>query len=101
LGQAPPISADAEALAGSHSPDETKAADGELEEDVKLSSLRGTFGTEESIHSLISWTTRKDYPTYIGISLSVKNWVGSDFHEIEFWEDTAEHIQFAHTAKDT
>jgi hypothetical protein len=42
---------------------------------------------------LAHWTT-----TWIGISLPIKNWAGGDFHEIQFWEDPAESIQFEHTA---
>jgi hypothetical protein len=60
--------------------------------------LRGLSCSDEDTHKLVSWATRKDYPTWIGISLPIKNWVGEDYHEIQFWEDTAEPIQFAHTA---
>jgi hypothetical protein len=82
FGQALPISADTVALTNYHSPYETRVADQEPEEDV---------------HSLISWTTRKDYPTWIGISLPIRDFVGTDYHEIQFWEDPAEPIQFPHT----
>jgi hypothetical protein len=60
--------------------------------------LRGLSCPDEEIHKLISWTTRKDFTTWIGISLSIKNWVGEDYHEIQFWEDPAKPIQFEHTA---
>jgi hypothetical protein len=60
--------------------------------------LRGLSCSDEDIHKLISWTTRKDYPTWIGISLPIKDSVGTDYHEIQFWEDPAEPIQFAHAA---
>jgi hypothetical protein len=79
-------------------PNQSLPADRELEEDPQLSQLRGTFGIDQKIHKLISWTTRKDYPTVIGISLPMKNWVGNEYHEIQFWEEVSEPIQFSHTA---
>jgi hypothetical protein len=96
LGQAPPISAEAAALANYHSPYQTRAADQEPE-DPEITRLIGLSCTEEDVHSLISWTTRKDYTTWIGISLPIKDFVGIDYHEIQFWEDPAEPIQFTHT----
>jgi hypothetical protein len=79
---------------------ETKAADGGLEEDPELSRLRGVARVNEGVHSLVSWTTRKDYPILIGISLPVKDWVGTDYHEIQFWEETVEPILCEHTPTD-
>jgi hypothetical protein len=55
---------------------------------------------DQGIHGLISWTTRKDYPTSISISPPVKDWVGTDYHEIQFWEETVDPIQFEHTLTD-
>jgi hypothetical protein len=101
LGQAPPISADEAALTNYHSPYDTRPADGALEEDPELSKLRGTAVIVPGIHSLISWTTRKDCPTWIGISLPVKDWVGTDYHETQFWEEPTEPIQFEHTPEGT
>jgi hypothetical protein len=97
LGQAPPISPDAAALANYHSPYQMTAADQDPD-DPDLMRLRGLSCSDEDIHTLISWTTRKDHPTWVGISLPIKNWAGEHFHEIQFWEDTIEPIQFAHTA---
>jgi hypothetical protein len=97
LGQAPPISADAAELANYHSPYQTVAADQEPE-DWELQRLRGISCSDAAIHTLVSWTTRKDYPTFVGISLPIQDWVGQDFHEIQFWEDAIEPIQFSHTA---
>jgi hypothetical protein len=42
---------------------------------------------------LVFWTTRKDYNTLVDISLPIKNWVGEDYHAIQFWEETVEPIQ--------
>jgi hypothetical protein len=97
LGQAPPISPDAAALAGYNSPNSKESAVQEPE-DPELLRLRGLSCSDEDIHKLISWTTRKDYQTLIGISLPIKNWVGDEYHEIQFWEDTIDQIQFDHTA---
>jgi hypothetical protein len=92
LGQAPPISAAAAGLTNYVSPNQVRHADGELQEDVELSRLRGTQQTDEEICKLIAWTTRKDYPTNVGISLPTRNWVGEDYHAIQFWEDVEEPI---------
>jgi hypothetical protein len=72
LGQAPPISTEASSLAGYHSPYQTVAADQDPE-DPELQRLRGISCTDADLHTLISWTTRKNYPTLIGISLPIKN----------------------------
>jgi hypothetical protein len=85
-------------LAGYNSPYQTTAADQEPE-DPEVLRLRGISCTDEEIHKLIAWTTRKDFTTWIGISLPIKNFVGEDYHEIQFWEDPAEPIQFEHTAQ--
>jgi hypothetical protein len=97
FGQAPPISADAAALANYTSRYRTRAVDKDPD-DPKLLRLRGVSCSDGDIHALNSWTTRKDHPTWIGISLPIKDWVGGDYHEIQVWEDPAEPIQIAHTA---
>jgi hypothetical protein len=55
--------------------------------------IRGTFKGDEEVHKLMAWTTRKDYPTLVGVSLPVKDWLSQDYHEIQFWEETTEPIQ--------
>jgi hypothetical protein len=34
-----------------------------------------------------------DYGTLVGIALPTKNWVGEDYHVIQFWQETYEPIQ--------
>jgi hypothetical protein len=63
-----------------------------LEEDPELFRLRGTSKADEEVHKLVSWTTRKDYNTLVGISLPIKDWAGEDHHAIQFWEETTEPI---------
>jgi hypothetical protein len=92
LGQAPAISPDAAALVGYTSPNESRPADGELEEDPELSRLRGTSQVDEEVRRLTIWTTRKDYPTTVGIALPIQDWIGSDFHVIQFWEELSDPI---------
>jgi hypothetical protein len=53
---------------------------------------------DEEISKLTGWTTRKDYPTQVGISLPIRNWVGEDYHEIQFWEEATEPFVFEHPA---
>jgi hypothetical protein len=92
LRQAPAISRDAAALADYSSPNQFGVAINSLDKDPELSKLRGTSSADDEIHKLVSWTTRKDYPTMVGISLPIKNWVGEDYHPIQFWEETTEPI---------
>jgi hypothetical protein len=92
LGQASPISADAAALTGYKSQNESLQADGQEDEpqDTGVLMLRGESDPDVEVHKLLGWTFRKDYPTVIGISLPIKDWVGEEFHEIQFWEETRE-----------
>jgi hypothetical protein len=96
LGQAPPIDPDAAALVGYDSTNQTVDAPQEPD-DPELMRLRGLSCCDEELHKTISWTTLKDYPTLIGISLPIKDWGGEDFREIQFWEDTIDPIQFLDT----
>jgi hypothetical protein len=58
---------------GYKSPNESRAADGILREDEELSRLRGTLKSDEEVFKLTAWTTRKDYPTNVGISLPIRD----------------------------
>jgi hypothetical protein len=57
--------------------------------------LRGTSQVDEEVRHLAAWTTRKDYPTTVGIALPVQDWVGNDFHVIQFWEELTDPIPVA------
>jgi hypothetical protein len=76
-----PISAAASGLERHQSPNTGTPMDDEL------AILRGAK-KDEAVHKLISWTTLKDYPTHVGISLEIRNWVSPDSHEIQYWETT-------------
>jgi hypothetical protein len=74
LGQSPPISADAAALVGYHSQYESRPADqGEEEDqpDPEVLKIRGEAMKNEEVHGVIGWTTRKNYPLRIGVSLPI------------------------------
>jgi hypothetical protein len=58
----------------------------------ELAGLRGTAMMNEEVGKLIAWTTRKDYPTLVGISLPIRDWVGEDYNGIQFWEETTKPI---------
>jgi hypothetical protein len=88
LGQAPAISPDAATLANYISPNQSFPTDGELDEDLALSILRGTLKMDEEVQRLVAWNTRKDYNTMVGIALPIKHWVGEDYHVIQFWEES-------------
>jgi hypothetical protein len=88
----PSVSADAAALVGYVSPNQSRPADGQLEEDAELSRLRGTSQADEEVGRLTAWTTRKDYNTLVGIALPIQDWVGEDYHVIQFWEETTDSI---------
>jgi hypothetical protein len=93
LGQAEPISADASGLANYTSPNQGQGTPpGDLPPDPTLSALRGEDKKNEEIHAPISWTTRKDYPLLIGISLPAQYRVGEEFDEIQLWEETDEDL---------
>jgi hypothetical protein len=51
--------------------DEVRPADEGIPIDASLAELRGWTQKDEAVHKLISWTTRRDYPTHIGISLEI------------------------------
>jgi hypothetical protein len=98
LGQAPPIDPDAAALTGYDSSNQTTDAP-QGPEDPEPLRLRGVARVDQEIHGLFSWTIRKNHPTYIGVSLPIRDPVGGDFHEIQFWEETVEPIQFDQNSK--
>jgi hypothetical protein len=54
--------------------------------------LHGTFKIDEEVYKLAAWTTRKDCPTHVGISLPIRDWVGEDYHEVQFWEQVSEPV---------
>jgi hypothetical protein len=91
LGQAQPISADASGLVGYHSQyqgvDVPKGIEEGLPPDPELLRLRGEVKRDEEVHMLISWTTRKNYPTFVGTSLPIQDPVGGEFHEGQLWEE--------------
>jgi hypothetical protein len=66
--------------------------DGQEDEpqDESLLRLRGQRTVDEEVVQLLGWTFRKNYPTLIGIPLPVRDWVGQEYHEIQFWEETIE-----------
>jgi hypothetical protein len=49
---------------------------------------------DQEVHLLLSWTTRKNYPTLIGISLPIQDPVGGDLHEVQLWEEAVEDLMF-------
>jgi hypothetical protein len=91
LGQAQPISAGASGLVGYPSQyqgvDVPKGIEEELPPDPERLRVRGEAERDEEVHRLISWTTRKNYPTFVGISLPIQDPVGGEFHEGQLWED--------------
>jgi hypothetical protein len=50
---------------------------------------------------MISWTTRKDYPLLVGVSLPVADRSFDQAHEVQLWEETDENwiIEDHHAAK--
>jgi hypothetical protein len=102
LGHAAPISANAAALTGYRSAYESRQAEGQEEEpqDEEVLRLRVLAKANEEVHKLLSWTCRKDYPLVIGISLTLRDWVGDEFHEIQFWEETTEPFTTENPATD-
>jgi hypothetical protein len=103
LGQAAPISADAAALTDYKSANESMQVDGQEEEpqDEGLARLRGQASPDEEVHELLSWTCLEDYPMIIGISLPIKDWVGEEYHEIQFWEEATDLPSMEHPAGET
>jgi hypothetical protein len=62
---------------------------GDLPPDPELVRTRGEDedANNQEVHRMIGWTTRKNYPLYIGISLPVPNQVGGEQHEGQLWEE--------------
>jgi hypothetical protein len=46
----------------------------------------------EEVHKMISWTTRKNYPIWVGISLPINGPVGGEFHEGQLWEEVPDDL---------
>jgi hypothetical protein len=90
LGQAQPISADASGLVNYSSPNQGQDGSkiGDLPPDPEVLRLRGEDKKNEEVHRIISWTTRKSYPLWAGISLPARYHVGDEFHEMQLWEET-------------
>jgi hypothetical protein len=59
-------------------------------EDPELMRIRGTAMRGEMVHKEISWTTRKGYKLWIGVSLQINNPVGEHYHEGRLWEECPE-----------
>jgi hypothetical protein len=74
LGSAPPIDPDAAALTTYTSPNTGRDGStlGDLPPDPALLQFRGQSGADDIAHKMISWTTRKDYPPVVGISLPIE-----------------------------
>jgi hypothetical protein len=92
LGQASPISADASGLVGYQSSNNIRTVEGqeEIPIDPELLRIRGEARGDLEVHQMISWTTRKDYALWIGISLPIPNLSEERFHEAQLWEETDE-----------
>jgi hypothetical protein len=99
LGQAQPISTDASGLVGYHSQYDGANVPKGIEEKIptnpELLRLRGEVKRDEEVHMLVSWTTRKSYPTLAGISLPIQDPVGGEFHEGKLWEEVTEDLMIA------
>jgi hypothetical protein len=54
---------------------------------AELERIRGWSKCDQAVHSVMSWTTRKCYPTQVGISLGNADMVGGEMHEIQLWEE--------------
>jgi hypothetical protein len=93
-------------LVGCVSPNESRPADKQGEQpqdepiDENLARLRGIDHVNEELHKLLSWAARKDYPVFVGIGLPIRDWVGPESHEIQFWEDVIDPIMTANPATD-
>jgi hypothetical protein len=96
LGQAPTIDPDAAALANYTSPNtgQDAATIGDLPPDPDMLRLRGELAKDEEIHRMIGWTTRKDYPLLVGISLPINDQSLDGAHEAQLWEETNENWIF-------
>jgi hypothetical protein len=91
LGQAQPINADASGLVGYTSPSQGQDGTqlGDLPPDQELARIRGEDreANDEEVHRMIGWTTRVDYPLWIGISMPIPNADGRGNHEGQLWEE--------------
>jgi hypothetical protein len=89
LGQAPSISADAAALVNYSSPNtgQDGTTTGDLPPDPDLQVFRGLSEIDATVHKMIGWTTRKDYPLMVGISLRIEDLSFDRGHEAQLWEE--------------
>jgi hypothetical protein len=93
LGQAQQISADASGLIGYDSQNQgTENLQMEAPQDPELPRVRGESMINEEVHKLISWTTRKNYMPWVGISLPIQDPVGGEYHEGQLWEEIPEDL---------
>jgi hypothetical protein len=103
LGQAPSISPDAAALVSYTSPNTGQDGTtlGDLPPDLDLLRVRGELDKDEEIHRMIEWTTRKDYPLMVGLSLPIADHSFDGAHEAQLWEETNENwiLDADHAAK--
>jgi hypothetical protein len=60
--------------------------------DPDLLNIRGISQVDEDVHSMISWTTRKDYPLMVGISLPIADQSFNGAHAPLLWEETGEEL---------
>jgi hypothetical protein len=65
---------------------------GDLPPDPEILRHRGEAMRNEEVHKIISWTTRKNYPIWVGISLPIPDQVGEDFHEGQLWEEVPDDL---------
>jgi hypothetical protein len=52
--------------------------------------MRGESNEDEIVHLMIGWTTRKDYPLMVEISLPIEDRSYDGAHEAQLWEETEE-----------
>jgi hypothetical protein len=62
---------------------------GDLPPDPELTRIRGEDqeANDDEVDKIISWTTRMDYPLWVGISLPSPDRVGERQHEGQLWEE--------------
>jgi hypothetical protein len=48
--------------------------------------FRGLSEVDAAVHKMISWTTRKNYPLMMGISLPIEDESMQRSHEAQLWE---------------
>jgi hypothetical protein len=88
IGTAPSISDDAANLTGHVSPNTGQDGStlGDLPPDPDMQAFRGLADFDAAVHKMISWTTRKNYPLMIGISLPIDDESLNRAHEAQLWE---------------